>query len=50
MMDARIGILVRNGRLIFYAYIDGYNDENYWERRTLEDMVDVLEHFDRKKG
>ena len=49
-IDPRIGILIRNGKTIYYAYLGGYGTGNYWERRTLEDIEDVLEYYDRKGG
>lgn len=44
--DMRIGELCREGKTIFYAYIDG----EYFERRTIEDMEQVLEINDKKKA
>ena len=49
-LDSRIGILIRNGKTIYYAYLGGFGTDNYWERRTLEDIEDVLEYYDRKGG
>ena len=37
-MDPRIGILIRNGRTIYYAFLIG----RYVERYTLTDMTDCL--------
>ena len=37
-MDKRIGILIREGRTIYYAF----HGERYIERYTLTDMEDCL--------
>lgn len=47
-LDPRIGIVVRNGRTIYYAYVGGYNEGNRVEAYRAAEVQAKLTRYDEE--